>query len=192
MFRRRPLVVVALLHVVALSVPACRPQAPSPDVGVGAPSGPGMNSPQPADTLDGQSLDVRIEAMTGDRPAAADDPRNPFRFGPGTPAGGEREPLDMALTPVAAGRGSDDRAPAAPPSGGAAVVGAASLKFIGVLEAPESVGLIAVLSDGDYVYHGRVNEVIEGRYRIVRIDVASIEIEFLQGGGRQTLRLAGS
>ena len=76
------MVVVALLHVVALSVPACRPQAPSPDVGVGAPSGPGMNSPQPADTSDGQSLDVRIEAVTGDKPAADDDPRNRFVSAP--------------------------------------------------------------------------------------------------------------
>ena len=68
---------------------------------------------------------------------------------------------------------------------------AIQLKFIGIVEAPDSVGTVAVLSDGRSVYRGRQGDIIEGRYRIVRIDVESIEIEVLDGGRRRTLRLSG-
>jgi hypothetical protein len=64
------------------------------------------------------------------------------------------------------------------------------LKFIGVVESPEA-GRIAALSDGTFVYHGREGDVIEGRYRIVKIGVESIVIEHVDGGGRQTIRLTG-
>jgi len=53
------------------------------------------------------------------------------------------------------------------------------------------VGRIAALSDGTFVYHGREGDVIEGRYRIVKIGVESIVIEHVDGRGRQTIRLTG-
>jgi hypothetical protein len=56
----------------------------------------------------------------------------------------------------------------------------------------EGTGRVAVLSDGRSVYHGREGEVIEGRYRIVRIGEESIQMEHLDGRGRQTIRLSGS
>ena len=148
-----------------------------------------MNSPQTTDTPDGRFLDVRLEAVPGERPRTSDGPRNPFRFGPVTPVVDEETP-EVSLTPGPldgpAGRGPTARAP----EGTGDMP--APLKFIGVVDAPESTGLVAVLTDGAFVYHGRENEIIEGRYRIVQIDVTSIEIEFLQGGGRQTIRLSGS
>jgi hypothetical protein len=52
-------------------------------------------------------------------------------------------------------------------------------------------GKIAALSDGRFVYHGREGEVIEGRYRIVKIGVESIVMEHIDGRGRQTIRLTG-
>ena len=69
--------------------------------------------------------------------------------------------------------------------------GAIQLKFIGIVEAPDSVGMVAVLSDGRSVYHGTQGDIIEGRYRIVRIGLESIEIEVLDGGRRRTLSLSG-
>ncbi|HXH07068.1 MAG TPA: hypothetical protein VNI83_10805, partial [Vicinamibacterales bacterium] len=66
-----------------------------------------------------------------------------------------------------------------------------ALKFIGVVEAP-GVGKIAALSDGRFVYHGREGDIVEGRYRIVRIGVESIVLEHVDGRGRQTIRLSGS
>ena len=58
------------------------------------------------------------------------------------------------------------------------------------MEAP-AVGRIAALSDGTFVYHGREGDVIEGRYRIVKIGVESIVMEHVDGRGRQTIRLTG-
>ncbi len=66
-----------------------------------------------------------------------------------------------------------------------------ALRFIGTLEGGR-VGRVAVLSDGSFVYHGRSGEIVDGRYRILRIGVESIELEVLDGGRRQTIRLTGS
>jgi acyl-coenzyme A synthetase/AMP-(fatty) acid ligase len=53
------------------------------------------------------------------------------------------------------------------------------------------VGKLAALSDGKFVYHGREGDMIEGRYRIVKIGVESIVMEHADGRGRQTIRLTG-
>ena len=64
-------------------------------------------------------------------------------------------------------------------------------RFIGVLTGVPGQGRIAVLTDGRSVVHGRVNDVIEGRYRIVQIGEESLQIEHYDGRGRQTIRLLG-
>jgi hypothetical protein len=53
-------------------------------------------------------------------------------------------------------------------------------------------GTIAVLSDGKFVYYGREGDIIEGRYRVVKIGEESIQVEHLDGRGRQTIRLTGA
>ena len=67
-----------------------------------------------------------------------------------------------------------------------------ALKFIGTVEQAPSRLKLAVLSDGRNVFYGKEGEVIEGRYRIVRIGAESIEMVYVDGRGRQTLRLSGS
>ena len=47
----------------------------------------------------------------------------------------------------------------------------------------------AVLRDDRGVYHGREGDIIEGRYRILRIGQESIELAYVDGQGRQTIRL---
>jgi hypothetical protein len=65
------------------------------------------------------------------------------------------------------------------------------LKFIGIIESPQA-GRVAALSDGRRVFQGRVGDIIEGRYRIVRIGVESIVMEYADGSGtQQTIRLSG-
>jgi hypothetical protein len=66
------------------------------------------------------------------------------------------------------------------------------LKFIGVVEAASHPQKIAVLSDARGVYYGHEGEVVEGRYRILRIGAESIEMSYLDGRGRQVIRLSGS
>jgi len=48
-----------------------------------------------------------------------------------------------------------------------------------------------VTSDGRRVFHGRTGDIIEGRYRIVRIGAESIVLESLENGTQQTIRLSG-
>jgi hypothetical protein len=64
------------------------------------------------------------------------------------------------------------------------------VKFIGIVERVD-VGRLAVLSDGRNVYYGREGEIVDGRWRIVRIGEESLQIEYVDGRGRQTVRLTG-
>jgi hypothetical protein len=65
------------------------------------------------------------------------------------------------------------------------------LKFIGVFEAAR-VGKVAALKDDRGVYHAREGEIVVGQYRVVRIGVESIVLEYAGGrGGPQTIRLSG-
>lgn len=128
-----------------------------------------------------EELDVRLDALEAQRAEPTEGGRNPFRFearraprnaGSGTPAG---EPV---YKPPATPAGPPPPAPI-------------PLKFIGIVEA-EAVGRVAALSDGRNVFHGRPGDIIEGRYRIVRIGTESIVLEYVDTGVQQTIRLSGS
>ena len=67
-----------------------------------------------------------------------------------------------------------------------------ALKFIGLVEQAPSRLKLAVLSDGRNVFYGKEGDTIEGRYRIERIGAESIDMAYIDGRGRQTLRLSGS
>jgi hypothetical protein len=67
-----------------------------------------------------------------------------------------------------------------------------TLKFIGIVEATDQSHKIAVLSDGRSVFHGQEGDIIEGRFKILRIGTESIEMSYVDGRGRQTIRLTGS
>jgi hypothetical protein len=64
------------------------------------------------------------------------------------------------------------------------------LKFLGAVGAgPDRV---AVLSDGVGVVWGKEGGTILGRYKILRIGEESIEMAYLDGRGRTTIRMSGS
>jgi hypothetical protein len=50
---------------------------------------------------------------------------------------------------------------------------------------------IAALSDGREVFYGREGDVVEGRYKIIKINVESIDISYLDGRGQRRLGLTG-
>lgn len=130
---------------------------------------------------------VRLEALTRVPPEPQTGARNPFRFRP-APASGPA----MSSRPQPGGLAGPNMpgAPAVPV--GPPPPPPMALKFIGVVERAPSPLKLAVLSDGRNVFYGREGEVIEGRYRIERIGVESIEMSYADGRGRQTLRLSGS
>ncbi len=130
---------------------------------------------------------VRLEAVEAARaqPAPPAAERNPFQFQPKLAA----PPPPVIARPGTPGSGVDaagNPVPAPPPPPPIPV------KFIGIVQAPNQK--LAVLSDNTTrdVFYGREGDVIDGRYRILRIGVESIEMAYLDGRGRQTIRLTGS
>ncbi len=123
--------------------------------------------------------DVHLQALQDPRPGPQPE-RNLFRFKPKAPP----PPPAVVAAPmvVAVPSGPPPPPPLAP----------ITMRFIGLVEAPEHAQKIAILSDGRGIYQGREGDIIEGRYRIVRIGVESVEMVYLDGRGRQTIRLSGS
>lgn len=125
--------------------------------------------------------DVHLDALEAERPRPGSTERNLFRFGPKAPP----------PPPPVASR------PAPPPAATAGVpptspVPPITLKYIGVIAVESSGRKIAGLSDGREVWHGSEGDVILGQYKILRIGTESIEMSYLDGRGRQTIRLSGS
>ena len=128
---------------------------------------------------------VRLDALERARPEPESAGRNPFRFRP-APA-----PAPAPLPPGASRPGSaalpGPMMPVGPPP-----PPPITLRFIGLVEQAPSRLKVAVLSDGRNVFYGKEGDTIEGRYRIERIGPESIDMAYLDGRGRQTLRLSGS
>ena len=62
----------------------------------------------------------------------------------------------------------------------------------GTCSRSDAPGRVAVLSDGrGNVFDGKEGDVIEGRYRLLRVGNDSADLVYLDGRGRQTIRLSG-
>lgn len=65
------------------------------------------------------------------------------------------------------------------------------LKFLGTEVAP--FGTVAILADTDgTVYYGREGDVVNGQYRIDKIGLESVTMEYLDGTGKQAIRIGGA
>jgi hypothetical protein len=125
---------------------------------------------------------VALEALKVQRRAPGDAERNPFEFE------SARAPETGVFTPLPMNQGglapTEPQVPAGPPP-----LPPIPLKFIGVLE--QNGKRIAVLSDGRSTPSGTEGAIILGQYRILKIGTESIEMSYLDGRGRQTIRLTG-
>lgn len=148
---------------------------------------PSQPAASPAETL---SAGVGLDRLAQVPAAPSDAGRDPFVPG----AGGA-----IAPSPTGGGRPTGDggrvtqapRVPVVPlPPPGPAPPPPITVKFIGVVQRGD-IGRVAVLSDGRNVYYGREGEIVDGRWRIVRIGEESLQIEYVDGRGRQTVRLTG-
>jgi hypothetical protein len=127
--------------------------------------------------------DVHLQALEAAKPQPVEEPqRDLFRFKP------KAAPPRPAVRPDA----DVDPAPTAPAAPSAPTLAPITMRFIGLVESSENAQKIAILSDGRGIYEGREGDIIEGRYRILRIGVESVEMAYLDGRGRQTIRLSGS
>ena len=124
--------------------------------------------------------DVRLETLNAERPEPVEGDRNLFRFKPAPPPPAPPPPPVVRPTVPTGPTGP----PGPPPI---------PLKFIGIVEAPGQSKRIAALVDTTgRSFGGGEGDVVAGQYRILKIGVESIEVAYLDGRGRQTIRLSGS
>jgi hypothetical protein len=123
---------------------------------------------------------VHLDALEAERPKPDSAGRNLFTFKP-RPA----PPRPVVAQPT---RPAEVAVPAGPPP-----PPPITLKFIGIVDLGQSKKIVAVLSDGRGApVYGSEGETILGQYRILRIGTESIEMSYLDGRGRQTIRFTGS
>lgn len=142
---------------------------------------PPSNSPaaaraaQRAGSNDVPVTGLKLESLEAARENLPPAQRNPFRFRerPAPP------PPKVTAPPP----------PVAPQPVGPPPPPPIPLRFIGVIEGSPRVG---VLSDGrGDVFYGKDGDIIDGRYRILRVGPDSADLSYPDGRGRQTLRLSG-
>jgi hypothetical protein len=123
--------------------------------------------------------DVRLDLLTATGSDAVTVSRNPFRFQQRA-APAESRRAAVAPRPEFTAPPAPTGPPPPPPI---------TLRFIGLIEAP---GRVALLSDGrGGLMHGREGDTVDGRYRMLRVGPDSIEMAYVDGRGRQTIRLSG-
>ena len=131
---------------------------------------------------DSAVVDLRLHSLRTTPGASESVERNLFRFesrAASAPAPSPDPPQERREPPVSVPSGP----PALPPI---------PLRYIGLLEAPAQAGRVAVLSDGrGNVFYGKEGDTIEGRYLMVRVGPISADLSYLDGRGRQTIRLSG-
>lgn len=66
------------------------------------------------------------------------------------------------------------------------------VKFLGFAEDPSRPGKLVSLSISGTVMLAREGEVVDGKYRLVKVGLESIVMSYLDGQGQQTIRLSGS
>ena len=178
--RRRLLIGGAVVLVLALAVwTQIRADAPRATPAAAArPAAPRAVPAAPAAAVQ----PLKLAVLTADRSEPSGTARNPFRFQPKVVAPPPRPlapPTEAVTRPVAPPVPSGPPPPPPIP-----------LKFIALVERANGVKW-AVLSDGKVTMYGKDGDNIDGRYRIVKIGAESIEVTYIDGRGRQVIRLTG-
>jgi hypothetical protein len=145
---------------------------------VSTPAPPAATPQQQAERIDPAELDVKIESLKQVPGGPADGDRNPFRFQPKAPP-----PMPPQSQRPVSQQPAPPPVPQGPPPIGNLI------KFIGIVDTGREK--IGAFSDCRYTFSGREGEVVEGRFRVVRIGVESAVLEYTDGRGRTTLPLNG-
>jgi hypothetical protein len=178
------LVVVAFLATQMFSGGTAPESVPS-----AAPSRAGQKPQGANGPIDPKELDVKIEALKQPAEDQAQVERNPFRFQPKAPP----PPPPSPVTPP-----SDFKPPTPglpPPPPGPPPIGN-TIKFIGIVDTgAQKIGAFSYFDEASRTckatFPGKEGEILEGRYRVVRIGVESATLEYVNGTGRATIPLNG-
>jgi hypothetical protein len=183
--QRRQWILLGVLAIVALSVwyftpsgepateqapPASNPPVAARGQATGQQSTPAL--PQPLRLRDLEPVPVQTSAA-----------RNPFGFGfkpapPPPPAPPAPPPAPVRQAP--------------PPPSGPPPLPAIPVKFLGFMEDPARPGKVVALGLNGGVVLAREGELVDGRYRLLRIGLDSIVMAYPDGRGQQTIKLTGS
>jgi hypothetical protein len=175
----RQLVLLAVLGVLVVAALARRTDSPT------AVDPRASNGRQTAATSASQETpvaDLRLDLLKGESAELGPTTRNPFQFKskPEPPAAAQQASAPKA--PVVVAPPPLPQGPPPPPTIG--------LKYIGVLETAQ--GRVAIFRDtGGDIVNGREGDIIDGRYRLLKIGVESADLAYVDGRGRQTIRLSG-
>ena len=139
-------------------------------------------------TSEAPVVDVNLEALRRARREAGDAQRNLFRFAL-PPAPASAPPPPQALFPS---EPPDAMPPPVPAPAGPPPPPPIPVKFIGAVDGSGPDGQVVYFSDGrGRVFFGREGDIIEGQYRVLKVSPDSAELAYLDGRGRQTIRLSG-
>jgi len=123
-----------------------------------------------------------LASLGRDQPEPADTGRDPFRFESAPGSGARGGPTAPPVQPVGPAVPQAPPGPPPPPP--------ILLKFIGIAKQGQG-RLYAVLRDERGIYYGAEGDVVEGRYRILRVSADIIEVSYVDGRGRTSIPLSG-
>lgn len=188
--QRRQLLLLGLLIIVAIVVwystssgdaateapvstsnPAVTPQPASPAAGSGRSGQSGSGLPEPVRLADLEP--VPLQSATA---------RNPFGFG-SKPAPPTPPPPPYVPPPPPPPQPAKPTVPPLPPI---------PVKFLGFAENPAQPGKVVALRVNGAVVVAREGDLVDGRYRLVKVGLESIVMAYPDGRGQQTIRLSGS
>jgi hypothetical protein len=162
--------VFVMVRVIGIGEPAESDAAPSNQA-----SGPGSSA-----AVGAPIVEVGLDRLHTGRETLQPAERDPFRF--------RQKPLPPppAATPVTRAPQPIARVPTGPPP-----PAPIPLKYIGFAEAG-GAPRVGVFSDGrGLVINAKEGDILEGRYRVLRLGTDSADLVYLDDRGRQTIRLSG-
>jgi hypothetical protein len=127
---------------------------------------------------------VGLASLGRAQPEPSDTGRDPFRFESAPASGPKGGPAGQgaAAAPAQPVMPASPQEPPGPPP--------IALKFIGIARQGQG-RLYAVLRDERGIYYGAEGDVVEGRYRILRVSAEMVEMSYADGRGRTSIPLSG-
>jgi hypothetical protein len=175
---RRLLVVLAVVAIGGAAFVMLRQPATDGGAGTNAPASANSQAARPGNPV----ADLKLESLEQREGTWSAPERDVFRF-----QSRRESAAPVAPPPPAPTNLSAQTAPSLPPP-----PPPIPLRYIGYLDQAGGIPRVAVLSDGrGNVFNGKEGDIIEGQYRVLRVGTDSADLIYVDGRGRQTIRLSG-
>jgi hypothetical protein len=175
---RRLLVLLGVVAIGGAAYVMLREPTTGGSGGTSAPASANSQAARPGNPVG----DLKLESLEQRDGAWSAPERDVFRFQSRRDASAPVAPRPEKIEPFPAPTG-----PALPPP-----PPPIPLRYIGYLDQAGGIPRVAILSDGKgNVFNGKEGDIIEGRYRVLRVGTDSADLIYVDGRGRQTIRLSG-